>query len=121
MDCINSCFAVFVIVCSCGDRILLDMKITLPTERIHSIDAFRGVTIFLMVFVNELAGVQNIPAWMKHASADEDAMTFVDVVFPAFLFIVGMSMPFAIQRRFRRGDTLWRLTAHTLWRTPALL
>lgn len=27
-------------------------------------------------------------------SADEDAMTFVDVVFPAFLFIVGMSVPF---------------------------
>ena len=45
----------------------------------------------MMVFVNDLAGVSDIPAWMKHVAADADSMTFVDVVFPAFLFIVGMA------------------------------
>src|SRR5690349_18814996 len=97
------------------------MKVSLPTDRIPSIDAFRGLTILTMVFVNELAGVHGIPAWMKHATADEDAMTFVDVVFPAFLFIVGMAMPFAVQRRLRRGDSTWKVTVHTVWRALALI
>jgi heparan-alpha-glucosaminide N-acetyltransferase len=95
--------------------------VKIPSERIQSIDAFRGVTIFAMIFVNELAGVGGIPGWMKHAAADEDAMTFVDVVFPAFLFIVGMSMPFAIQRRLDRGESKLKVTMHTLWRGLALI
>src|SRR5436190_1336678 len=79
---------------------------TLTTQRIGSIDAFRGITILVMIFVNDVSGVSGIPAWMKHKAADADAMTFVDVVFPAFLFIVGMSLPFAINNRisiFRPG------------------
>jgi predicted acyltransferase len=71
--------------------------------RISSIDVFRGLTIFAMIFVNDLAGVRDIPAWMKHVPADQDGMTFVDVVFPAFLFIVGMAIPFAIAKRFKSG------------------
>ncbi len=70
---------------------------TLTTQRILSIDVFRGITILVMIFVNDVAGVSGIPGWMKHVSADADAMTFVDVVFPAFLFIVGMSLPFCIE------------------------
>ena len=72
----------------------------LATQRIFSIDAFRGVTILVMIFVNELAGVGGLPAWTKHAEADANTMTYVDVVFPAFLFIVGMSVPFitSVQR-----------------------
>ena len=60
----------------------------LNNQRILSIDAFRGITILVMIFVNELAGIHDIPEWMKHMPADADAMSFVDVVFPAFLFIV---------------------------------
>jgi heparan-alpha-glucosaminide N-acetyltransferase len=103
------------------------MRPKLPDTRIGSIDAFRGLTIFAMIFVNELAGVQGIPGWMKHASADEDAMTFVDVVFPAFLFIVGMSIPFAVQRRLNRIHPTTPLRnnsttfLHTLWRAAALI
>ena len=73
------------------------------SNRILSIDIFRGLTIFLMVFVNDLAGVSDIPAWMKHVPADFDGMTFVDVVFPAFLFIVGMAVPFAVKNRLERN------------------
>ncbi len=54
-----------------------------PTERIDSIDALRGITILVMLFVNDVAGVRGTPAWMKHVSLpDADGMTFVDVVFP---------------------------------------
>ena len=93
----------------------------MKTERILSIDIFRGLTIFLMVFVNDLAGVSKIPAWMKHVPAEVDGMTFVDVVFPAFLFIVGMAIPFAVQNRLakkQRPLVFWR---HVLTRTIGLL
>ena len=93
----------------------------LNNQRILSIDALRGITILVMIFVNELAGVSGIPVWMKHMPADADAMTFVDVVFPAFLFIVGMSIPFAINRRIAKGDNFWQLQWHILWRSLGLL
>lgn len=93
----------------------------LNKQRILSIDAFRGITILVMVFVNELAGIRDIPAWMKHMPADADAMSFVDVVFPAFLFIVGMSIPFAINNRLAKGDSILQLQQHILFRTLGLL
>ena len=77
----------------------------MSSQRILSIDIFRGLTILTMVFVNDLASVANIPQWMKHMPADADAMTFVDVVFPAFLFIVGMSIPFAVKNRISKGQS----------------
>ena len=93
----------------------------LNNERILSIDAFRGITIFVMIFVNELAGIRDIPPWMKHMRADADAMSFVDVVFPAFLFIVGMSIPFAINGRLAKGSSFIQLQQHILFRTLGLL
>jgi len=93
----------------------------LTNQRIRSIDAFRGITILVMIFVNDVAGVSGIPVWMKHMPADADAMTFVDIVFPAFLFIVGMSLPFAINNRLAKSDSFWKLQGHILWRTLGLL
>ena len=92
-----------------------------PVQRIRSIDAFRGLTIFIMIFVNELAGVKGIPYWMEHMPANVDGMTFVDVVFPAFLFIVGMSIPFAIANRIAKGDNFFQVQKHILMRTLGML
>jgi heparan-alpha-glucosaminide N-acetyltransferase len=91
------------------------------TGRISSIDVFRGLTIFAMIFVNDLAGVKDIPAWMKHVPPGEDGMTFVDVVFPAFLFIVGMAIPFAMAKRIRGGFSNLQTIKHILVRTAGLL
>jgi heparan-alpha-glucosaminide N-acetyltransferase len=96
------------------------MKAQLPSSRILPIDAFRGITIFVMIFVNEVAGVSGLPYWMKHAGADDDAMTFVDVVFPAFLFIVGMSIPFALRQRLEYDGDL-RQAGHIVWRAVSLM
>jgi len=93
----------------------------LSPNRILSVDALRGITILLMIFVNELAGAEDIPAWMKHMHADDDAMSFVDAVFPAFLFIVGMSIPFAINSRLAKGESFVQLQKHILFRTLGLL
>ena len=89
--------------------------------RVLAIDAFRGITILVMIFVNTLAGVRGMPAWMEHAPADMDGMTFPDVVFPAFLFIVGMSIPFAMAQRQAAGDSDWQLARHVLVRAAGLL
>ena len=99
----------------------LEPSLSTPRQRLFSLDVFRGLTIFTMVFVNDVAGVAGIPAWMKHVPAGVDGMTFVDVVFPAFLFIVGMAIPFAVRNRLRRGDTTWQICKHVLIRTAGLL
>jgi predicted acyltransferase len=97
------------------------MKIN-TAPRIASIDALRGITILAMLFVNDITGVDGAPAWMKHISPSHaDGMTFADVVFPAFLFIVGMSIPLAIGRRLERGETLGIIWKHILIRTFSLL
>jgi predicted acyltransferase len=90
-----------------------------------SIDALRGLVMFLMIFVNDLAGNDRVvPDWMVHFSdrhAAGSGMTFVDLVFPAFLFIVGMSIPFALGSRLARGEAPGRILLHTVVRTLSLL
>ena len=53
--------------------------------------------------------------------ADADAMSFVDVVFPAFLFITGMAIPFALNQRQARGDDGAALQRHVMGRTLGLV
>jgi heparan-alpha-glucosaminide N-acetyltransferase len=74
-----------------------------PSPREPAIDLLRGLTVAVMILVNEWAGVAGLPAWLRHAPGDADAMTVVDMVFPAFLFIVGLSLPLALQQRLERA------------------
>nr|WP_316641259.1 DUF5009 domain-containing protein [uncultured Roseateles sp.] len=89
--------------------------------RIVSIDAFRALTVLVMIIVNEWHGVAGLPAWMQHMPADADAMSFVDAVFPAFLFIVGMSIPFALQQRLAQGHGPLQVQLHVLQRALGLV
>lgn len=93
----------------------------LRAGRILSIDAFRALTVLLMIMVNEWHGVIGVPKWMTHMPADADAMSFVDVVFPAFLFIVGMSIPFALQQRMAQAKSVFQVQKHVLQRALGLL
>lgn len=90
-------------------------------NRLESIDAFRALTMFLMVFVNDLWTDFNIPEWLEHAPGQADALGFSDVIFPAFLFIVGLSLPFAQASRFRKGSTRLEQFQHILLRSVALI
>ncbi len=81
-----------------ADNIEQELLPAEPMDRIASVDALRGLVILLMIFVNDVAGVKTAPAWLKHVSAGADGMTLPDMVFPAFLFIMGMSIPLALGR-----------------------
>ncbi|MCZ8076646.1 MAG: DUF5009 domain-containing protein, partial [Paucibacter sp.] len=89
--------------------------------RIAAIDIFRALTVLVMITVNTWGGVAGLPAWMRHMPANADAMSFVDAVFPAFLFIVGMSIPFALQQRQRLGDSTLQLQLQVLQRALGLV
>jgi len=91
------------------------------SNRLKSIDILRALTMLLMIFVNDLWSLTEIPGWLEHKAADEDGMGLADVVFPAFLFIVGLSIPHAIRARLRRGDSKLMVVRHIAERTLALL
>jgi predicted acyltransferase len=96
---------------------------TLPPQRnrIDSIDIVRGLTILVMIFVNDVAGVTGTPPWMHHMPSSADGMTFVDLVFSSFLFIVGMSVPFAIGRRLDKDTSYLPVIKHVIIRTFGLV
>lgn len=77
--------------------------------------------MMVMVFVNDLSGVKGLPWWNYHMPPGADGMTYVDMVFPEFLFIVGMAIPLAIQRRVDKGDSPLKLWMHVIYRSLALI
>ena len=89
-------------------------------SRILSIDIMRGLTLLLMLFVNDL-NMDVAPAFMGHTDADFDGMGLADWVFPGFLFIAGMSIPFAITNRISKGLTQADNIKHIVYRTVSLL
>jgi predicted acyltransferase len=88
--------------------------------RISSIDIMRGLTLVLMLFVNDL-NMHTAPSWLGHMRADFDGMGLADWVFPGFLFIVGMAIPFAFSNRLAKGESLLKLSIHIIIRTLSLL
>ena len=89
-------------------------------KRILTIDIMRGITLFLMLFVNDLY-MKNVPWWLGHTEADFDGMGLADWVFPGFLFMVGMAVPFAVQSRLRKGNSTGKVLLHIFTRTFSLI
>ncbi len=83
-------------------------------ERLLSLDLFRGVTIAAMILVND-AGDGPSAYWPLH-HAVWNGWTPTDLVFPFFLFIVGVAMAFSFGSRLSRGESRARLLKHVLWR-----
>ncbi len=91
------------------------------SSRILSVDIFRGFTMLVMIFVNDVASVKGLPWWTYHLPARVDGITYVDMVFPFFLFIVGMAIPLSIANRLSKGDSEWQLWKHILIRSLSLV
>src|SRR5262252_4715420 len=78
--------------------------------RLLSLDVFRGITIGAMILVND-AGSGEAAYWpLKHARWN--GWTPTDLIFPFFLFIVGVSMVFSFASRRRRGESRATLMLH---------
>ncbi len=91
------------------------------SKRLQSVDAFRALNMLCMIFINDLGGVKGIPYWMDHAKRMQDAMGFADTIFPAFLFIVGLSIPLAIDRKMQKSESFSTISFSILSRSFALL
>ncbi len=79
-----------------------------------SLDLLRGATIAGMILVNNPGDEQSAYWPLKHA--EWNGWTPTDLVFPFFLFIVGVAMAFSFSSRLKRGESRRRLMAHVLWR-----
>lgn len=90
----------------------------LPQGRLTSLDAFRGLTIAGMILVNNPGSWSHIYAPLRHA--EWHGWTPTDLIFPFFLFIVGVSVPFSFGKRLKRGDSKVTLFRHILRRSVVL-
>ncbi|WP_017257127.1 acyltransferase family protein [Pedobacter arcticus] len=70
------------------------MQQTIPKQRLLSLDFFRGLTVAAMILVNNSGDWSHIYAPFEHASWE--GCTPTDLIFPFFLFIVGVSIVFAL-------------------------
>ena len=95
------------------------------STRASSLDALRGYAILTMVLSGSVAwGV--LPGWMYHAQVGPRSnfvfdgsiygITWVDLVFPFFLFAMGAAFPFSIGNKYRKGSSRWRIIYDSLLR-----
>jgi len=90
-------------------------------QRNMPIDLLRALTMALMLMVNDFWSVSGIPHWMEHAAWGEDMLGFSDLVFPTFLFCVGLSIPYAVAAMRRKGRSEGDVIRHILGRSFALI
>ena len=88
-----------------------------PMRRLLSLDALRGITIAFMVMVNN-NGSDHAWWFMKHA--EWNGLTPTDLVFPTFLFVVGVSIVFAFEAHLAKGATRTHLAWQTVRRAAIL-
>ncbi|HEV2325681.1 MAG TPA: heparan-alpha-glucosaminide N-acetyltransferase domain-containing protein [Terracidiphilus sp.] len=86
-------------------------------RRLLSLDALRGLTIAFMIMVNDTGGPG---AWKEMQHSPWNGMTATDLVFPGFLFMVGITTVFSVEARLARGATRAQLALHTVQRAVIL-
>ncbi len=103
---------------------------TIKSERLVSLDAYRGAIMLLMASAGlGLAQVaRQFPdsgLWQFVGHQTEHAQwagfTLWDIIQPAFMFMVGVALPWSIASRRARGHSFGRMLAHALWRALALV
>lgn len=89
-----------------------------PSQRLLSLDVARGITIAFMIMVNNNGGSG---AWWFMNHAAWNGLTPTDLVFPTFLFVVGISIVFAFEARLAKGAPRAQLAKHTVQRAIILI
>jgi hypothetical protein len=100
------------------------MKLAMKSVRAEALDALRGLAILAMVLSGTIR-FKILPDWMYHAqlpppdhifNPDLRGLTWVDVVFPLFLFVMGAAIPLALSRRIEQGKTTAQMVLEILKR-----
>jgi predicted acyltransferase len=100
-----------------------------PTSRLASIDAYRGLVMFLMMAeVLRLSSVGKATGsafWRflgdQQTHVEWYGCSLHDLIQPSFSFLVGVALPFSIASRIARGQSKLRMTLHAFWRALLLI
>jgi predicted acyltransferase len=103
--------------------------VTLPVERVRSIDFFRGLTMFLLIgesteLYRHISSIDN--GFMHFLGTQLDhhewhGLHFWDLIQPFFMFIVGVAIPYAVYNRTKKGDSHKSILLHAFKRSLLLL
>lgn len=97
--------------------------------RFEALDALRGLAILMMVFSGTIPFQGALPGWMYHAQLPPPqhvfnpglpGLTWVDLVFPMFLFSMGAAIPFSFGGRMDRGTSNLKISGHLVLRFAGL-
>ena len=104
--------------------------INAQSRRADALDALRGLAILLMILSGAIHYIVPLPAWMYHAQVpppdfkfnpDLPGITWVDLVFPFFLFAMGAAFPFALRKKIESGTPQWKIILQILQRGVLLV
>ncbi|HAP34639.1 MAG TPA: DUF5009 domain-containing protein [Bacteroidetes bacterium] len=94
-------------------------------RRADALDALRGLAVLLMVLSGSIHFANPLPAWMYHAQVPPPefkfnpnlpGITWVDLVFPFFLFAMGAAFPFGLTKKIESGMALWKINLQVVQR-----
>jgi len=96
-------------------------------KRADALDALRGFAIITMILSGSIpfSGPAALPGWMYHAqlpppthvfNPNFPGITWVDLVFPFFLFAMGAAFPFALRKRIEQGVPYLKLSLQAIQR-----
>src|SRR5688500_10677039 len=103
---------------------------TPPPARAASLDAYRGLVMFLMMAellrLPRVAEAVPESGFWRFLSFHQSHVEWVgcslhDLIQPSFSFLVGAALPFSIAAREARGESPWRMTLHAAWRALVLV
>jgi predicted acyltransferase len=99
-------------------------------SRIASVDAFRGLVMFLMMaevleLAHTAAKVPGNTTWaylgLQQTHVEWGGCSLHDMIQPSFSFLVGVALPFSVASRIGRGQSKGRMLAHAAWRSLVLI
>lgn len=88
------------------------------SERLVSLDAFRGATIAAMILVNNAGSFKSAYEPLRHV--EWHGWTFTDCIMPSFLWIVGVAMTFSFAKRIGKGDSRGAILLHSAQRAAII-
>jgi len=107
----------------------VETAVATKSGRLASLDALRGLDMFWIVGGSSVAvaaakasgmsWLEWVPVQMKHVPWD--GFRFYDLIFPLFLFMIGVAIPYALGKRLGRGDSRARIYGHLLFRVVVMI